>query len=261
MSTARPSLKEKLRQLYYADTERSDAFRYGVVVLDLCAILYIIVSSFFERTHWMIAADITFGVLMLADYLTRMWIANRPLRFLINPLNLADAVATLSFMSPLFGINLSFLRVVRLVRLLRSYHVLTQLREDFTYFKEKEDIIVSSTNLCIFLFIMTELVLVTQKGSNPDVNNFLDALYFTVTTLTTTGFGDVTLQGTSGRVLSIVIMIFGVSLFIRLIQTIFRPHKVKHMCEACGLYYHEADAVCCKHCGKVLPIPSDGTPV
>ena len=105
---------------------------------------------------------------------------------------------------------------------------------------------------------MTELVFVTQVGNNPDVRNFLDAMYFTIAALTTTGFGDVTLQGDAGRALSIVIMIFGVSLFLRLIQTMFRPSKVRFTCNACGLFLHESDAVHCKHCGKVLAIPSDG---
>ncbi len=116
----------------------------------------------------------------------------------------------------------------------------------------------SSTNLFMFIFIMTELVLVTQVGDNPNVRNFLDAMYFTIAALTTTGFGDVTLLGDSGRALSIIIMIFGVSLFLRLIQTMFRSSKVRFTCDACGLFLHESDAVHCKHCGKVLAIPSDG---
>jgi voltage-gated potassium channel len=37
-----------------------------------------------------------------------------------------------------------------------------------------------------------------------------------VSTLTTTGLGEITLQGTTGRLLSVVIMIFGISLFLRL---------------------------------------------
>jgi voltage-gated potassium channel len=54
-------------------------------------------------------------------------------------------------------------------------------------------------------------------------------------------------------------MVFGVSLFLRLIQTIFRPSKVRYDCQQCGLFLHEADAVHCKHCGAVLNIPSDGS--
>ena len=35
--------------------------------------------------------------------------------------------------------------------------------------------------------------------ADPAIGNYLDALYFTVATLTTTGFGDITLTGTTGR--------------------------------------------------------------
>lgn len=43
------------------------------------------------------------------------------------------------------------------------------------------------------------------------IGNYIDALYFTVAMLTTTGFGDITLPGTAGRLLSILMMIVGVS--------------------------------------------------
>ncbi|MCE2965364.1 MAG: potassium channel family protein, partial [Alphaproteobacteria bacterium] len=168
------------------------------------------------------------------------------------------AVVIISFLAPLLGANFAFLRALRVLRLLRSYRLQQRLREDFVYFRQNEDIIMSATNLFIFIFIMTELVFVTQVTDNPDVTNFLDAMYFTIAALTTTGFGDVTLQGDVGRALSIIIMIFGVSLFLRLVQTMFRPSKIRFVCDACGLFLHESDAVHCKHCGKVLNIPSDG---
>jgi voltage-gated potassium channel len=53
-------------------------------------------------------------------------------------------------------------------------------------------------------------------------------------------------------------MIIGVSLFLRLVQTIFRPSKVLFKCPDCGLMRHDHDAVHCKHCGRVLPIESSG---
>ena len=66
------------------------------------------------------------------------------------------------------------------------------------------------------------------------------------------------LVGSTGRLLAVVIMIVGVSLFIRLVQTIFRPKKVQYRCPECGLSRHDADAVHCKHCGHVVNIESEG---
>ncbi len=58
--------------------------------------------------------------------------------------------------------------------------------------------------------------------------------------------------------LSIIIMIIGVSLFLRLLQAIFRPTKVKCECPDCGLLLHDADAVHCKHCGRIMHIRDEG---
>ena len=80
-----------------------------------------------------------------------------------------------------------------------------------------------------------------------------------MTALTTTGFGDITLPGTSGRLISVAIMIFGVTLFLRLAQVLFRPPKVRHPCPNCGLLMHDADAVHCKHCGETIRIKTEGT--
>ena len=81
------------------------------------------------------------------------------------------------------------------------------------YFRANEEIIIAVANLAVFLFVMTGFVYETQHATNPEITNYADALYFTVTALTTTGFGDITLPGTSGRLISVAIMIFGVTLF------------------------------------------------
>ena len=105
---------------------------------------------------------------------------------------------------------------------------------------------------------MTAIVFETQIGLNKNITNYLDALYFTVATLTTTGFGDVTMVGGHGKLIAVIIMVFGVSLFVRLIQTMYRSNKVRHACKACGLMLHDRDASHCKACGKVINIPDEG---
>ena len=85
--------------------------------------------------------------------------------------------------------------------------------------------------------------------------SFLDVVYFTMISITTTGFGDITLPGPAGKLTSIVTMLIGISLFVRLAQLIFRPYKVEFSCPQCALQRHEPDAVHCKACGFRLKIP------
>lgn len=248
----------RLHALYHGDSKRAHRFRYALLLLDFATIVFLVVATFFPETLVIQLFEIVFGLYLLLDYLARLWIARRKFSFLIHPMNLADAVAMLSFLAPVLAGNFAFLRALRVLRLLRSYRLLARLRTDFSYFHRNEDVIVSATHLMIFIFLMTELVYVTQHRDNPAVGNFLDAMYFTIAALTTTGFGDITLSGTAGRALSVIIMIFGVSLFLRLIQTVFRPTKVRHICRSCGLFLHDIDAVHCKHCGAPLTIPTTG---
>jgi voltage-gated potassium channel len=119
-------------------------------------------------------------------------------------------------------------------------------------------LIIASVNLAVFIFIMTGFVYETQHRANDKINNYVDALYFTMAALTTTGFGDITLTGTLGHLISVVIMIFGVTLFLRLVQVLLRPNKVKYSCPVCALQRHDRDAVHCKACGTVLNIPDEG---
>lgn len=58
--------------------------------------------------------------------------------------------------------------------------------------------------------------------------------------------------------LTVIIMIVSVALFIRLVQTIFVPSKVRYECLDCGLTRHDRDAVHCKHCGRQLHIRTEG---
>ncbi len=251
-------LKARLYELYDGDSDAAHRFRYFLLAADIFTVFYLAVSTFYYGSAVTEAMDAFFGLYLAVDFAARMWIAPKKIPFLINPLNLADLIAMLSFLAPILGEGFSFLRGLRVLRLLRSYRLEAKLAQDFPYFKRNQDVILSATNLFIFIFVMTEAVFVSQIGINPAVNNFLDAMYFTVTTLTTTGFGDITLQGEFGRLLSIVIMVFGVSLFLRLVQTIFRPSRVRYACPSCGLNQHERDAIHCKHCGEVLNIPNEG---
>jgi voltage-gated potassium channel len=247
-----------VRELYKGRSERAHRFRYAMLGIDLLVVGFVVASSFFRGTAFTEVLDPIFGTIILLDLLARLWIARRPLRELFHPITLADVIVIVSLLAPAAGENFAFLRVLRVLRVLRSYRMVARLRRDVPFLRNNQDVIFSVVHLAVFILVTTALVFETQVGRNQEITNYADALYFTVTTLTTTGFGDITLQGTHGRLLAVLIMIFGVSLFLRLAQTVFRPHKVQYRCPHCGLSRHDADAVHCKHCGEVLNIPDEG---
>lgn len=252
------ALKRRLWELYEGDSDRAHRFRYGLLAFDLATVLFIIVSSFMPPQPLVEGLDVVIGVAVAADFASRLAIAPRRWREFLRPSTWADIAAIASFLAPIVGEGAGFLRILRTLRLLRTYQLLDRLRADFPFFRRNEEAIIAVLNLAVFIFIMTSIVYATQHRTNPAIGNYVDALYFTVTSLTTTGYGDVTLQGTGGRLISVVVMICGVTLFLRLAQVLFRPHKVRFACPTCGLQRHEPDAVHCKACGTTLNIPDEG---
>ena len=253
-----PSLRDRLRLLYFGKSETAHRFRYGLLVFDIVTILFIIVTSFTAQATWVEWLDLIFGLLILADFCARLYASPHPVREFAHPSTWADMVAIFSFLAPVAGEGLGFLRILRTLRLLHTYQLVARLRSDSPFFRRNEEAIIAVVNLGVFLFIMTGVVYETQHWRNPEIANYVDALYFTVGALTTTGFGDITLTGSLGRLIAILIMIFGVTLFVRLLQTLLRPQKVRFRCPACALERHELDAVHCKACGRLLKIPDEG---
>ncbi len=252
-------LRKTVELLYTGRSRKAAFFRYLLIGFDLSTIAFFVITTPLAPTRDILIADFAIGTLILADFSARLWIAPSKLRMLRQIYTITDILVILSLLlAPLVTQNLAFLRVLRTLRLLHSYHVLRDLRRDTPFFRRNEDVIVSSVNLGVFIFVVTALVFVLQFGDNPDIESYIDALYFTVATLTTTGFGDVILTGNLGRLLAVFIMVAGVALFLRLVQTIFRPQKLSYTCPECGLSRHEPDAVHCKHCGQGLKIETEG---
>jgi voltage-gated potassium channel len=252
------SVRKSIRELYEGATPEGVRFRYGLLAFDIITLLFIIATSFLPANEVTETFDVLFGAIILSDFAARMFVSRNRLLEFTRLSTWTDIVTIISFLAPLAGEAGGFMRILRTLRLLRDYQMLARLREDFTFFQRNEEVIFAVTNLAVFIFVMTAIVYETQKFRNPQILNYADALYFTVTALTTTGFGDITLPGTTGRMITVVIMIFGVTLFLNLARALLTPSKVRFSCPTCGLQRHDADAVHCKACGNVLNIPDDG---
>ncbi|MDO1558957.1 ion channel [Brevundimonas sp. 2R-24] len=250
-------LRARLRALYHGSSPAAVRFRFGVIIVDLAIIAFFIAAPILRDYGWAFyTLDILVLLLLSADLAARA-IAWGGLRdFLKRPIVWVDLFVLLTLLFPDALFNLGFLRVLRLWTLIHSEFFWRTVgrRYDDTRI---EEIVKTAGTLVTFVFVVTGFVYTSFIGRYEGISGYVDALYFTVTSLTTTGYGDILLPGVWGRLLSIVIMLAGVSLFIRLIQTMLRPHKVLHPCQTCGLQRHDPDAVHCKACGQILDIPND----
>jgi voltage-gated potassium channel len=251
------TLRDWLRELYHGDTQRAVRFRTGMLIFDATIITIFIVSPFMTRSPYFMIVDYTIGSALALDLTARAWAYTSLRAWIVRPIVWVDFLVLVSLLAPMAFANLGFLRVLRGATLVRSNIFWMTIGGGRWADSRTQDIVIASTNLVVFVFVMTGFVHSTLAADTPTLKSYLNSLYFTISSLTTTGYGDITLVGTWGRILSIVIMLSGVSLFVRLGQVALRPPKVVFPCPGCGLRRHDTDAVHCKACGERLAIPHD----
>ena len=249
-------LRDLLRRLYHGRTPVAIRFQLAVIAVDLAIIAFFIATPVLAETASFLWIDYTIAAVVAIDMVARLLASKDILRLLRRPTSWVDIFILITLLFPQALANLGFLRILRLWSLAHSRALLTPL-EERGLLKWREPI-VAVVNLLTFLFIVTGFVYTFFFIDGAGIEGYVDALYFTVATITTTGFGDITLPGIAGKLTSIVTMIVGISLFVKLAQAVFRPTKVYFECPSCGLRRHEPDAVHCKACGQLLKIPDEG---
>lgn len=250
-------LRAILRSLYHGSSPTAVRFRLGVIAVDLAIIAFFVAAPILKdsgRAFYVI--DYVIAVVLIIDLTARAMAWSSLKSFLKRPVTWVDLFILVTLLAPAWLANLGFLRVVRLWTLVDSEFFWRTIGRKYDDTRV-EEITKAVVRLVTFVFVVTGFVYTSFMGRYEGISGWVDALYFTVTTLTTTGYGDISLPGVWGRLLSIFVMLFGVSLFIRLMQLLVRPHKVKFPCPACGLQRHDLDAVHCKACGELLNIPND----
>lgn len=252
----RNSLRGRLRELYHGESHGAVRFRTAWLMVDLIIIGFFLAAPLIRESPAFLIVDYAIAALLAVDLAARALAWAGPGLFLRRPSVWIDVLVLMTLLFPETFFSLGFLRVLRLYTLVNSEVFWETILKRFDDTRV-EEITRAVAALLTFIFVCTGFVYATFLGVEGGPQGYVDALYFTMTTLTTTGYGDITLPGATGQLLSIAIMVSGVTLFLRLAQAVFQPSKVRFRCPTCGLGRHDYDAVHCKACGEGLNIPND----
>ncbi|MET0259055.1 MAG: ion channel [Methylobacterium sp.] len=248
--------RQRLDFLYHADHPAALRFQGWAAVVDLVIIGFFAFSPVIADRPYFLWVDYGVAAILGADLLARSIAAPSLRAWARRPVVWIDLLVFLTLLAPTLFLNFGFLRILRLWTLAQKEIVWRWVRA--RGWREWEDVGRAVINLLTCLFLITGFVYTVFARPGSGMEGYVDALYFTVATVTTTGFGDITLPGTAGKLTAIVTMIVGISLFVRLAQALFKPYKVFFRCPQCALERHEPDAVHCKACGHILAIPDEG---
>lgn len=150
------------------------------------------------------------------EYLLRIYAAKSRVRFFFSFFGLVDLIAILPFYLAL-GMDLKSLRAIRLFRILRLFkflrygNTLEKMKKSFNIIKRK-----------LFLFTLATLLLLYfssigiyyfENEAQPEVfTSLFDAMWWSVATLTTVGYGDVYPITNGGKIFASAIVFIGLGL-------------------------------------------------
>lgn len=258
MSESATTWREAIRQLYYGNKISGKAFRCFLGLIDLLAIIAFILAAFLRHgsindlyDEFIQFFEMIVGLLLFLDFISQLIISGNQRRFLIQPVRFLEIIVIASLIEPSVA-NLGFLRLIRLMNIILSYFIDGRIQVNFLRKSKNQEILFRIVNLISFIIVISEIVYINQFQQNENIKNFSDSIYFTIVSLSTTGYGDIVLVGEYGRWLSIIILAFGATLFIQLAGAIFSKPQKKQKCARCGLDTHDLDAQHCKRCGNML---------
>jgi voltage-gated potassium channel len=160
------TLHRTIRLLYTGRSQRAQWFRYALVVFDTLTILYFIVSVSWPQTALLSAVDTGLGVVILADLAARFWISDDRRKECLKLYTIADLLVVASLLlAPVFTDDLAFLRILRGLRLIHSYHLIRDLRRESRFFRLHEDAVLAAVHLFVFIFVMASLVFVVSPSA------------------------------------------------------------------------------------------------
>lgn len=208
-------MKKLLKFFYYVSITILALFSVAIVILDYSSVLNL------ETMPWE-AIDHIIWAIFTVDYIVRFSMSKNKKEFFKK--NIFDLIAILPFNEVLSIFRVS--RVFRVARLAR----LTRLTKGFRLFrafgflgilKKRLDKFLHTNGFIYVLYTAGALILASSiTMSYLENKTFGDALWWSIVTTTTVGYGDISPATPAGRIIAVILMLFGIGLIGMLTGTI-----------------------------------------
>jgi voltage-gated potassium channel len=260
--------------IFEADTaagRRFDLLLLWAIVISLLVIMFDSIQSIRAEHQVMLnAAEWFFTIIFTLEYLARLACSPNPLRYAKSFLGVIDFVSILPSFIALFVPEAYVLLDVRILRLLRIFRILKLSGYVDEYQWLMLAVADSRRKIGVFLSIILTMVVIlgtllyVVEGAENGFTSVPTSIYWAISTVTTTGFGDIAPKTDVGRFITSIMMMFGWGILAVptgiVSAEMIAQHAVRktltesttRTCHACMTEGHSADARHCIHCGAGL---------
>ena len=272
--SALPWRERWARIIFEHDTPAGKQFDAWLLAAILVSVLIVILESVDSiREQYagpLRAAEIFFTLLFTVEYVVRLVVAPYPGRYARSFYGIVDLLSVLPTYLMLFlpvaspAQRLATVRALRLLRAFRIFKLRTMLTEadalQQALWQSRAKIAVFLSAVLIAVVIAGSALHLIEGDRNPDLASIPQGMYFTIVTMSTVGYGDVSPVTNAGKAVTTVIILLGYSLIVVPTGIVSAEiakgpgEAVKpRTCPRCDLLGHGTDARYCRRCGERLP--------
>ena len=263
-------LRMKLHEVIFeADTPAGKWFDVLLILAILASVVMVMLDSVgtIQKSYGpvLLAGEWFFTILFTIEYVLRLLSVGRPLAYATSFYGIVDLLAILPTYLSILVPGAQYLLVIRILRVLRIFRILKLVQYLGEARMLTQALHASRRKITVFLIVV--LTLVTIFGSliylvedpKDGFTSIPKSIYWSIVTLTTVGYGDISPQTSLGQLLSALIMIIGYGIIavptgivtVELAQA-FKRQISTQACPECSAEGHDIDAKFCKYCGSKL---------
>jgi len=235
-----------------------DTFIFSLIILNVIAVIVGSVKSIEDKYGFQLEVfEIVSVIIFTIEYLLRIWsCVSQPqfshpvygrLRYVFRPMPIIDLIAILPFYFGFLAFDTRFVRSLRLFRLFRiaklgRYSKTSRLLAR-VFTTRKEELVITASVMVILIVLASSSIYLAEHEAQPDkFPDIPSAMWWSVVTLTTVGYGDVYPVTSFGKFLAATIAILGIGMFAlpagilgaSFVEEIERLKTGKHICPHCG---------------------------
>lgn len=246
-----------------------DLVLLGVILVSVVIVMLETVKGFDTKYHHeLLVLEWIITIFFTLEYLLRIISINKPLKYIFSFYGVIDLIATLPMYLSLFFVGTSVLTIFRAFRLLRLFKILKHPQFSSQSIHLREALNASKGKILIFIYFMLissiiiGSIMYVVEGKEGGFTSIPISIYWTIVTLTTVGYGDISPITPLGQAIASLVMIMGYGIIAvptGIVSAEFANTNRKkalaqrvNPCSSCGTEGHEANAKYCFHCGTEL---------
>jgi voltage-gated potassium channel len=242
-----------------------DLILLGLILLSVLLVMMETVSEFDLKYHYyLVLLEWIITVLFTIEYIFRIISINRPWKYVSSFYGIIDLLAILPMYLSIFFLGTSIMTVVRSLRLLRLFKILNHPKFTSQSAQLNQAITASKGKIIVFIYfvlistIIIGSIMYVVEGKESGFTSIPASIYWTIVTLTTVGYGDISPQTPLGQFIASFVMILGYGIIavptgIVTAEIAKRTHGKmlinKKPCTGCGTEDYPENANFCPYCG------------